>query len=557
VYNHMRQGEMCDANLRKYGYSTSEYDDKGWDFVKIARAPGGRFATTDMPPIRIIKEIAPISVINDNIYDFGINTSGWVKIRVTGNKGQKITIKYDETLNADNTLHGHINKFNVKDNLLLKHEDIFICSGREKEVFAPHFCYHGFRYVKIDNAPSDIEVVMQVVHTDLQIVGDFSCDDEILQKIHNCTVNSIMTNFHGIPTDCPHREQNGWTGDAQLSSEAALMNLDIKEAYRKWLDDFKDVQRSTGQLPGIIPTTNWGYDFGSGPAWDCAIIVIPWNVYLFTGDKSILSNMWDNICLYMEFFESMSQNGISDFGLGDWCTPIWDNRCPNNVTDTAYHYYCLCLMSKIAKVLEKKDSWQERADFVKKAWRTKFLEDTSLYKYQTFFACAIYMELLNKEEEKCFAEKLSKMIIENRNRFDCGILGIKFIFTVLSEHGYIDVLYRAVTNPECPSYAWWINNGATTLCETWNMNSSHNHHMFSEVDNWFYKYIAGIRFTEDGLFINPIRQNFVYNFTAKHRDVTVNFKNNTFTVMGGLGAKFKFESEEILIEDAVFNYKIN
>ncbi len=41
------------------------------------------------------------------------------------------------------------------------------------------------------------------------------------------SVRSILSNFVGIPTDCPHREQNGWTGDALFSCDQTLMKPDI------------------------------------------------------------------------------------------------------------------------------------------------------------------------------------------------------------------------------------------------------------------------------------------------------------------------------------------
>lgn len=538
IYNHMRQGEFCDARLCKKGYSNGDFDDTEWESVRITASPGGVFRTTKMPPMRVIKEIEPISIC-DGLYDFGINTSGWVKIVVKGEEGQKISIKYDECLNDEGELKGHINKFNVQDKLLLHHEDIFICSGVE-ESYSPKFCYHGFRYVKIENAPKNIKVVLQVVHTDIDVIGDFECDNELIQKIHNCTVNSIRTNFHGIPTDCPHREQNGWTGDAQLSCEAALMNLDMLEAYRKWLYDFKDVQRESGQLPGIIPTSNWGYNFGSGPAWDCALFVIPWNVYLFTGDKTLLSEMWDNMNLCINHWDSLANNGIIDFGLGDWCYPVWEKWCPVKVTSTAYYYYCLNLMSKISKVLGKQDLFSQKASYVKNAWRKTFLNDSSLYKFQTYYACAIYMNLIEENEKEEYAIKLKNLIIDNDYRFDCGILGIKFIFTALSECGYAGLIFRAITNPKCPSYAYWINNGATSLCETWSMDSSNNHHMFSEVDNWFYKYIAGIQFTENGVLVKPLQQNFLNKFIAKHRGITVRYENNVFEVSSDVKITFMY-----------------
>jgi ABC-type lipoprotein release transport system permease subunit len=31
-----------------------------------------------------------------------------------------------------------------------------------------------------------------------------------------------VSNFVGIPTDCPHREKNGWTGDAHLAAETGV-----------------------------------------------------------------------------------------------------------------------------------------------------------------------------------------------------------------------------------------------------------------------------------------------------------------------------------------------
>lgn len=551
-YNHMRQGEICDARLRKSGYSCSEFDDSAWERVRIAISPGGTLKTTNMPPIRIIREIEPISACK-GLYDFGINTSGWVKIFVKGEEGQEITIKYAERLNDDGSLNEHMNQFNKRDNLKLHHKDIFICSGKDEE-FAPHFCYHGFRYVKIENAPDNIKVVLQVVHTDLKVIGNFTCDDEMLQQIHNCSVNSIRTNYHGIPTDCPHREQNGWTGDAQLSAEAALMNLDMKDAYKKWLYDFKDVQRDSGQLPGIVPTTNWGYNFGSGPAWDCALFVIPWQLYLFTGDKELINDMWENMCRCVKHWDSMADAGIIDFGLGDWCYPVWEEWCPAKVTNTAYYYYCVSLMSKIAELIDEKNDYKEKAEYIRKAWRDNFLKDDSLYGFQTYYACAIYMGLVDGEKKEEYEKKLVELIITNNYKFDCGILGIKYIFSVLSECGQAELVYKAITNPEYPSYAYWVNNGATGLCEAWDMCSSHNHHMFSEVDNWFYKYIAGIQFTENGLVIKPIKQSFLSSFTAKHNDIMVKYENGIFSVLSNKEVPFIYGDFKTIIGKKPFTY---
>jgi alpha-L-rhamnosidase len=146
------------------------------------------------------------------------------------------------------------------------------------------------------------------------------------------------------------------------------------------------------------------------------------------------------------------------------------------------------------------------------------------------------------------------MIVDNGNKFNCGILGIKYAFTVLSEYGYIDLLYKAVTNPEYPSYAWWINNGATALCESWEMKSSNNHHMYSEVDNWMYKYIAGINFTENGVVIRPAKQHFLNEFTARHEDISVLYKDGIYTIETKREVKIVFEDMEVFVGNGTYTY---
>ena len=261
IYNAPRQGEIYDFNLKKNGFDCPGFDISGWKNAVITKAPGGVLEPMDMPPIRVIRTVKPVSE-KDGIYDFGENISGWVRIKATGEKGQKMHIKYDECIKDDGEFLGYIDVFNEYDKNRLSHEAYITFSGEGKEEYAPSFVYHGFRYAKVENAPSDLEIVAEVVHTDFERTAAFECSDDMLNKIHRASVNSTLANYVGIPTDCPHREQNGWTGDALVSSHQSLKNFDMYKAYRKWLRDFKDAQRPSGQLPGIIPTTGWGYEWG-------------------------------------------------------------------------------------------------------------------------------------------------------------------------------------------------------------------------------------------------------------------------------------------------------
>ncbi len=532
TYNHVREGEEYDARLEKDGWNDVDFDDSDWGGSVIMRAPGGVILPAKLPPVRIIREIGGVNIGN-NIFDFGENISGWVKIKGSAASGEKVSMYYAEKLTPEkddiytDDINGFLNAYNRK----LKNCDVYTFKGAEIEEWHPEFMYHGFRYVKVENMPRDFELTAQVVHTDLEIVGEFECSDEMLNKIHKATRRATLTNFVSIPTDCPHREQNGWTGDALWSAEQALMNYDMFTSYEKWLNDFKDVQRISGQLPGVIPTSSWGYNWGSGPSWDSALILIPWYVYQITGKKQIIENMWENMNRYMSYMDSMADGFIVGFGLPDWCKPETAVTCPGEVTDTAYYYVNARVMEKCSVLMgEDGEKYRKLAENIKKAYRDKFLNDPELEKSQTFLACGIYQGLYEGEEIKEKARKLADLVIADGYTIQCGTLGTKYIFRALSDNGYDDVLYKAVTNPNPPSYAYWINSGMTTLCENWMMHESQNHHMYSEVDMWFYRYIAGICIDEDGVKIEPQFIGKLDWVKAKHRDIEVSYNREKMIV---------------------------
>lgn len=523
-YNGVRRGEICDARLR-VPYDEVGFDDSEWKYVEAVAEPGGIYEPFDMEPIRVIRELVPISRKN-GVYDFGENTSGWCKIRVSGERGREIRIKYGEALDDDGNICDHSGDFSREEGFELVNEDVFICSGGKDEEYAPTFLYHGFRYAQVSNAPSDFKIVAQVVHTDLKKIGEFRCSDELLNKIHMASVRSTLTNYHGIPEDCPHREQNGWLGDAHLSSDQAMMNFDMVKAYKKYVKDITDTQRPNGALSGIAPTSNWGYN--CGVSWTAAFLIIPWNVYVHTGDKQMLEENWDRFVKFSDYCERMSDNYIFELGYNDWCPPNGIKVCSAEILNTAYLHKVFELMAKIGQLLEKEyECYIQKADMIKCAWLERFWHTDEWKDNQTFLACALYHNFIDDEKErKETAERLAKLIEQSNYHLEMGIFGIKYVFTVLSEYGYGDVLYRAVTNPTCPSYAYWINSGMTTLCESWGMGSSLNHHMFSEIDNWFYKCLAGIKISKDGITVKPIKVSGINQVKANHRGISVDIEND-------------------------------
>ena len=246
------------------------------------------------------------------------------------------------------------------------------------EEWEPRFTYHGFRYVELTGwpgVPSVDDIDGRAVHTDLATAGMFECSNELLNRIQQAARWSTVSNFHGFPTDCPHREKCPWTGDASLSAEQVLLNYSPASAYAKWMDDIADVQRPNGQIPGIAPTGGWGYNWGSGPAWDSALTHIPWYVYLYTGDPGILEDHYEHMKRLVDFTGTMATDDSVSFGLGDWCPPVGEpdaHPCPTSVTSTAYYQAGASLVARAADLPGKTDDaarYAELAGRIRKAWQ--------------------------------------------------------------------------------------------------------------------------------------------------------------------------------------------
>ncbi|MCL2839080.1 MAG: glycoside hydrolase family 78 protein [Oscillospiraceae bacterium] len=526
VFNGTRAGEIYDARLEIPRFADASTADDDWDNAVIAKSPGGILEENIYTPIRVVKTLQS-TMIGKNVYDIGQNISGWARIFVKGKRGAEIQLTFAERLRENGSLdNDEINRCN-EDGFI--HLDKYILKGEGEETWEPRFMYHGFRYVEVSGEFDEFRLEGRVLYNDFKTIGSFECSDDILNKIHTATVWATLTNFVSIPTDCPHREQNGWTGDVAISCEEALMNFDIANGYKKWLKDFKDVQRLNGQLPGIIPTPSWSYNWGSGPAWDAALILIPYQIYKYTGDKSAIAQMWENMKLYMKFIESMADDSIVEFGLGDWLAPKGTNGCPVSITDTAYFYVFARTMTECAEIMEEDGAgFAELSEIIREKFRAKFMTGGIMnHQSQTAQACAIYQGLVNADEMPAAVGKLLELLEEKNGHIDCGILGAKYIFSALSDHGHADVIYDMVTKPDMPSYAYWINNGMTTLCENWDMSESLNHHMFGEVDLWFYRHLAGIRPAKYGFDKVIIKPSFVPQLDwvrASHNGISAEWK---------------------------------
>ena len=483
--------------------------------AEVVPAPAGRLTAEAQPPSVVALELKPKAVreVKPGVWmvDFGQNTAGWIRLRIKGQKaGDVITVKYGEKVKADGSLsmEGTDAHFRYPASFRVLpggwfQTDRFVCDGSAEQVYEPRFTYDGFQYAEISGlkaAPTAATVAACVVHTDFADAGSFACGNELLNKLQTAILWSYRSNFvNGYPTDCPHREKNGWTGDAQLASEQAMYNFQNTAAYEKWIGDLMDEQRPDGNLPGIVPTSGWGYTWGNGPAWDSALVIIPWMLYVYQGDVRILEKAYEPMRKYVDYMTAKAKDGLVSHGLSDW-TPV-KTKTPTEVTSSGYYYLDAQTVARTAELLGKSEDAKKYAALaasIRDAYNKQLYQGDGVYSIgsQTSQSCALHQGLVPAAERAKVEAKLADVVRQNKAYPDFGILGSKYIFRSLSEAGRSDLAYAMATKDDGASYGTWIRRGATTFWEDWGEGASRNHIMFGDVSAWFYQYLGGIRLAD-------------------------------------------------------------
>jgi len=517
-FDGMLNGEVYDARLERNGWATADYDDTAWSAAAVVDAPKGKLVAQMIEPIRVINEIKPVSLSQPKpgvyIYEFGQNIAGTARLTLTGPAGTEVKLRYAELRYPDGTLDPtNIDIFCESGEFQTEH---YILKGEGIEIWQARFMYYGFQYVEVTGFPGEPtleNLTGLVIHTDVAVIGGFECSNEVINKIHQCNLWSYLNNLHGYPTDCPHREKIGWTGDAHIAGASGLYNFDPMAVFTEWLRDFADEQQPNGELPGIIPTGGWGYERWGGPAWCCACILLPWYMYQYRGDVRILEVHYETMRRYMAYLTLSSPGGINSQGMGDWFPS--QTETPVEITSTSYYHTSALLLAKIAAILcktEDAEGYARLASYIRKAFNHQFFDEgTGQYGggTQTAGSCALYHGLVEPADVEDVVKELAASIWKNGNHLDCGILGAKYIPHVLADNGHMEQAYQLAAGTTWPSWGDMVRQGATTLWEGWNADvGTHNHVMLGDISAWFFETLAGIKCDPDGpgfqkIIINP------------------------------------------------------
>ncbi len=494
--NNLFLGEVRDLRKEPEGWQDPGTDLSGWKPAQPVHAPETLLEEQTCPPDRVIRKLYPILIGEHDgrkIYDCRENIAGRVVLSCLGKKGECITVRHAEELAADGTLD--FESAGGSDQL---QQDHYICDGRIQTLH-PLFCWHGFRYFETEG-PCEV-LCAEVIHTDVAVTSSFSCSDPVLNWLYEAYIRTQLDNYHGcIPSDCPHRERLGYTGDGQLTAETAMLLLDTKELYRKWYQDILDSQGAeTGHIPHTAPFLGGG---GGPGGWGCAVYQVPLAWAKIYGDDSLLVQGYDAILRWFDYMDAHSEKGLvvreeeGGWCLGDWCFPASEEKeqLPEAFINTFYYLHGLQEMMQISEKMNNKlpIRFAEREKNVKNAFLDAYFDPETGDFCEGRAAGNAYGLALGLGDERTKKHLVEKY--EALGRFDTGIFGTSMLLEQLFSIGAGDLAVRLLTNDsEAASFAHMKRNGATTLWERWDGRESHNHPMFGACVRLLFTQILGIR----------------------------------------------------------------
>lgn len=541
IYNGLHTGEIYDARMEQKGWAEAGFDDSGWAVAHEVTTPSGTLRSQTSPPDRVTRTIKPVSVTErtPGIYrfDLGEMITGWARIKISGARGTTLNLRFIEELGPG---------YNQTDTYILK--------GEGAETWEPRFTFHGFRYVDVSGSPVALtadNLEGRVVNTDIISAGKFESSNKLLNKILDNYRRTQLGNVHGgLPSDCPHRERLGYTGDGQISARAAIYNFDLSQFYTKWLNDIRDAQNhETGYVPNTTPYQGGG----GGTAWGAAYVIIPWYMYQYYGDVRILTDHYAGMKHWIEFMKTrLDKDGLlRNQGLGEWVPPELV-ELPADFVNSCYYFHCCKLMEKVSKTLGNQsdtEQFQLLADQAKsdinKAW---FNSNTSSYSVGKQGANAFPLGFgitEDKETLPVFEDLVRRVVSDNKAHFDTGILGTPLLLEVLTDLGRIDVAYTLMNQRDYPGFGFMIEKGATTIWETWLGDASHSHPMFGSVCAWFYQSLGGIS-------PDPNSPGFKKIIIKPYPVSALSFVNCSYPSMhGNIVSNWKFNGDDFILEVTV------
>ncbi|MEW9050806.1 MAG: family 78 glycoside hydrolase catalytic domain [Neobacillus sp.] len=517
LFSEIYHGETYDARQEQEGWCKADFNDQNWAETIIQEMPITELVTQENVPVRVTEVLKPVDAFvtpaGDTVLDMGQNMVGRIRFKVSAPPGTRIVLKHAEVLDKD----GNIYFGNLK---FAKQKVEYITKGEETEIYAPHFTFQGFRYVKIEGYPGQEHglplenFIGEVIHSDMEQAGEFECSNPLVNRLQQNIVWGQRGNFLDVPTDCPQRsERLGWTADAQVFIQTALFNYHGGAFFTKWLRDLKADQLPDGNVPFVIPNVEGGK--GSA-AWGDAATIIPWTVYQTYGDKRLLAEQYNSMKAWVEYIRLQGKTEYmwnTGFHFGDWLAldakeNSFVGATPKDFIAQVFYAYSTRILRDAAEVLGKDDDVEEYGVLLKKIieqFNYEFVSPSGrlVSPTQTAHIITLMFDMVEGKAKERTARELNELIIQNDYHLNTGFVGTPYICFALSKNGYHETAVKLLMKDDYPSWLYQIKKGSTTVWEHWDsikpdgsfwsdQMNSFNHYAYGSIGNWMYKAVAGL-----------------------------------------------------------------
>ncbi len=494
----------------------------------------------DSPPDRRIRVIRPKLLAKRDGYlfcDAGENISGWVCVTVSdGGENDAVRLTFGEERREnedapDTDSSGGL--YRCASGIPQVQTDLFY-PGRGSAVLTPRYVWHAFRYFSVEGAVERIrEMSVEVIHSDVAVTSSFVSDNATLCWLYEAYIRTELDNMHGgVPSDCPHRERLGYTGDGQVTSDAVMLLLDSRRFFEKWIRDIMDCQDlSTGHVQHTAPLMGGG---GGPCGWGGAIIEVPYRYYLHFGGEALLRQWYPFMRRYVSYIKTRSQEGlVVREEAGGWCLGDWASMGPMQLPDP-YVNSCLFVrqlreLTQIAEVMgcpEDAETYQGLAGQVSKALVEHYYQpETGSFCGGVQGADAYALDISLAPDGRTLANLVEKYTA--LDCFDTGFIGTDILIDVLLREGETNLAYTLLTQQEKGGYGWMQRRGATTLYEYPDGRESHCHPMFGAPVRQLFRRFLGIGWR--GI---PGREDYCLEICPQIPDAA-NFMKGSVTVPAG------------------------
>ena len=519
-------GEDYDARLVQDGWDKPGFNDSDWDQPSVTKGPGGALKGLSgaAPPIRSFDVLAPVDhkLLNPavTVYDLGRNASIMLRLKVKGEAGASVKVTPSELVKANGDIDDEMCGG--------KSYWTYTLSGKDDGSYVSKFYYRGGRYLRVELKPApgsselpEVESIEgDVIHADAPAVGQFSCSNDLLNKVYAITRSAQLNNLLSIMTDCPTREKLGWLEEDHLNGPALRYNFDLSTLMAKMAGDMADSQRDDGLVPSTCPDfPHWNENkYTNPPEWGSACILVPWQQYQFAGDVELLRRHYATMQGYVKYLRDRAKDNVLNFGLGDW----YDNGSfgpatltPVALTATAFYYEDTKTLSQIAHLLGKADDeaqYEQQAEQILAAFNQKFFHpDTNTYATgsQASNAVPLALDMADAAVRSAVGDNLVKdfavlhqTVTAPQDHTTVGEVCMEFLLRALADSGHSDLIYDTYSSDQT-GYGLQVKQGKTSLAEGWNGGAtlkspdtyiaSQDHFMFGEINEWFFRSLAGIQ----------------------------------------------------------------